>query len=41
MEDIKFQIQDETGIPCDSIEVFFGDRELSDEAALVDSKFIP
>ena len=40
VEDIKFQIQDETGIPCDSIKVFFEDRELSDEEALIDSKFI-
>ena len=36
VEDIKFQIQDETGIPCDSIKVFFEDRELSDEEALID-----
>ena len=40
VEDIKFQIQYKTWIPCDSIKVFFEDRELSDEEALIDSKFI-
>ena len=41
IEDIKFQIQDKTGIPFESIRVFYNDRELSDEEALIESKIIP
>ena len=38
IEDIKFQIQDKTGIPWESIRVFYKDRELSDEEAIIRSK---
>ena len=38
IEDIKFQIQDKTGIPWESIRVFYKDRELSDEEAIIKFK---
>ena len=41
IEDIKFQIQDKTGIPFESIRVFHNERELSDEEALIELKMIP
>ena len=41
IEDIKFQIQDKTGIPCDSIRVFHDCKELGDEEALIKLYFYP
>ena len=41
IEDIKFQIQDKTGIPFESIRVLYNERELSDEEALIESKILP
>ena len=41
VEDIKFQIQDKAGIPFESIRVFFNDRELSDEEAIIEPKILP
>ena len=41
IEDIKFQIQDKTGIPCDWIRVYHDCRELGDEEALISLPILP
>ena len=40
VEDIKFQIQDETGIPWESIHLYFEDKELMDHDSLIDLELI-
>ena len=36
IEDIKFQIQDETGIPWESLHIYSEDKELMDHDSLID-----
>ena len=40
VEDIKFLIQDETGIPWESIHLYYEDIELNDQDAFIDYIFL-